>query len=228
MIRLGKFVHIQCKRRTKWCDNYIFKTDIQIVRNGERIAIQPTTCALSQLMFNSTHLLTKPSTSLLMRHTHRWTDKSKPIWWMHTGARAHTHKQTLVSVGGQRGKRLVCRSCSCSLFSIHQPFQTLSKFTQCHISHDRVTLWMSAGPRFCMFLSNGLVKEKGKAWPYVCVWSLTISHFSGTLHHRSEVAHVFLPASCLRLTPMRFTQKLQCLQTHIKTQLDNKTKTDIR
>lgn len=85
---------------------------------------------------------------------------------------------------------------------------------RCHISHDRVTLWTSAGPRFCMFLSNGLVKEKGKAWPCVCVWNLTISHISGTFHHRSEVAYVFLPASCLRLTPMRFTQKLQCLQTH--------------
>ncbi len=199
MIRLGKFVHIQCKRRTKWCDNYIFKTDIQIVRNEERIAIQPTTCALSQLMFNSTHLLTKPSTSLLMRHTHRWTDKSKPIWWTHTGARAHTHKQTLVSVGGQRDKRLVCRSCSCSLFSIHQPFQTLSKFTHCHISHDRVTLWMSAGPRFCMFLSNGLVKEKGKAWPYVCVCEV------------SPLVISLAPFTTDLKLPMSFSQPAACV-----------------
>jgi len=134
-----------------------------------------------------------------MRHTQTKANPSGKCTQAHT----HKHKQKSVSGGGQRGKRLVCRSCSSSVFSIHQPFQT---FMRCHISHDRVTLWMSAGPRFCASLKWPCKRERQSMT--VCVLSLTISHISGTFHHRSEAAHVFLPASCLCLTPMGFTQKL--------------------
>ncbi len=109
MIRLGKFVHIQCKRRIQF-----LRPILRLLEMEKELLFNPQP-VLSQLMFNSTHLLTKPSTSLLMRHTQM--DRQKQTHLVNTQAHVPTHTNrhlSLLEVRGIKGLFVVLAPAPCS------------------------------------------------------------------------------------------------------------------
>ncbi len=148
-------------------------------------------------MFNSTHLLTKPSTSLLMRHTDGQT-KANPSG-EHTQAHVPTHTNrhlSLLEVRGVKGLFVVLAPAPCSQ-SISPFRRSLSSRTATLAMIEWLSEWVQDHDSVC-FSQMALWKRKGKHG-HMCVCEV------------SPLVISLAPFTTDLKLPMSFSQPAACV-----------------
>lgn len=119
MIRLDKFVHIQCQLRIKWCDSLIFKTQkFKLLEMEKELLLNPKPVLCPNWCLIQ-HTFTDQTLNIPPNETHTHTDgETKGIpSGKHTQAHVPTHTNrslSLVEVRGVKGLFVVLAPAPCS------------------------------------------------------------------------------------------------------------------